>query len=111
MADPLANLPRLGVEALGPCLFCKQPILRTPVPIFYRVTVQYCGVDHAAITQHVGLSMMLGGGAAALAIADVMGAHQPPAVVMDRGTVNVCVACAQDRPDLYGTLHAAFGDA
>jgi len=105
--DPLADLPRLSAEAAGPCVICRRQMLATGLPIFYRVTVQHCGLDAKAVQQHVGLGMMLGGGASGMALADVMGAHKPPVVVMSSGTVNLCHACAQDQPAAFGFLHQA----
>jgi len=107
-SDPLADLPRLGAEAAGPCVLCHKPILATGLPIFYRLTVQHCGIDAAALQQHVGLGMMLGGGADGMALADVMGAHKPPVVVMSSGTVNLCLKCAQDQPAAFSFLHQAI---
>lgn len=101
-AEPLGALPRLPAEALAACPFCQRTMLQTPTPIFYRLTVQYCGIDQAAVREHVGLGMMLGGTNAAMAIADVMGAHKPPVVEMSKGTVNVCLQCAQERIEIIG---------
>jgi len=109
MTDPLDGLPRLGGEAAGPCASCGKHILDTGLPIFYRLTVQHCGIDAKAVQQHVGLGMMLGGGG--MALADVMGAHKQPVVVMNSGTVNLCHACAQDQPAAFGFLHQALEEA
>ena len=113
MADALADLPRLPDEALGPCACCGQVMLRTAVPIFYRVRVQYCGVDLTAINERAGLAQVIAGGrrehlAAGMALAGVMGPGQPPVIIMDSGEVNVCMACALKQPDVLGVLGQAL---
>lgn len=95
-ADPLADLKRLPAEAITPCAGCGKQILETGLPMFYRVTVEQCAMDMKAVRQHVGLGMMLGGGAAGMAIAGVMGAHQQPAVVLSQGVKNYCHGCVRD---------------
>lgn len=97
MTDALKNLPRLGEEALGPCACCGKLMLEAG-PIFYRVTVKQCGIDAKAVQQRIGLGMMLGGGAAGLALAGVMGSQERPVVVVDDATANICLNCATTGP-------------
>lgn len=106
--DPLADLPRLGDEALGPCALCDKVILATGMPIFYRLTVQHCGVDAKAVQQRVGLAMAMGGGEGGLALSGIMGARKAPVVEMSKGQVNVCMACAQAHPSLLIARGAAI---
>ena len=96
MTDPLKDLVRLGDDALGPCACCGKLMLALPSPVFYRVTVEYCGVDAKAVQQRVGLAQFFGGGAEGLALSGIMGSHQKPVLVMAKGTVNVCLNCSMD---------------
>ena len=106
-SDPLADLERLGDDALGPCVNCGKPMLQAPVAVFYRVQVQFVGLDLNAIRERAGLAAMVGG---SLAIADAMGSHKKPGVVMDSGTVNLCLPCSQHRPDLMELMTRALED-
>ena len=104
MSDVLDGLPRHGDEALGPCACCGKVILATAMPIFYRLTVEHCGVDANAVRERVGLAMMMGGGERGLALSAVMGGRKEPVVVVSSGTANVCGLCANERPDLLDAL-------
>lgn len=107
MTDLLKDLPRLGEEALGPCVVTGKPIIEGGSPIFYRVTIQQCGVDAQAVRERLGLAMMLGGGAGGLALSGVMGAHKQPVVILGEATVNVSIAGASESIDLWRLLAAA----
>lgn len=100
MDDPLNDLPRLSEEALGPCAFCGRTMLQTGLPIFYRFTVQQCGIDASAVRERIALAMMLGGGDTGMALSGAMGGHQKPVVVMSSGERNICMSCAQERTDV-----------
>lgn len=100
--DPLKDLPRLGDEALAECMCCNRLILATEIPVFYRVTVQQCGVDKQVVDQRVGLAMQLGGGRDGLALSAIMGAHKKPVVVMSSPKPqNVCQRCAASPDGLF----------
>ena len=92
--DLLKDLPRLGDEALGPCAGCGKVMLGTGLPVFYRITVQHCGVDAKAIQRHVGLAQMMGGGPDGLHLAAIMGPGEKKVVELGKGAVNVCHQCA-----------------
>lgn len=94
-SDPLAELPRLGVDAVTKCCICQRsPVER--LPIFYKVSIRQCGVDAKALRQHAGLAAVIGGSQAAFSIADAMGAHQQPIVVLSNAEVCLCNACLFD---------------
>lgn len=96
--DPLAGLPRLGADALGPCVMCNRLMLET-FPLFYRAKIQRCGIDRTEVTRHVGLAAAIAPGRDGLALAAVMGPTPKPVVVTDDfDTVNVCVDCAGRTP-------------
>ena len=99
--DPLRDLPRLGDEALSPCMICRRPITGTGRPVFYRLNVQYCGLHAKAIMERGGLAMMLG----SIVLADAMGAHAAPVVEMTRGTANLCLSCAQESIERVALVH------
>ena len=93
--NPLRDLPRLGEEALGPCVGCKKVILATGSPLFQRVRIQRCGVDANEVRRHVGLAQTIAPGADGLALASVLGPKVEPVVVMSTYVVNVCNDCAR----------------
>lgn len=105
--DPLNDLPRLPEEALGPCARCGKVMLASGMPIFYRLTVEHCGIDARAVQEKVGLAMMMGGGEAGLALAGIMGPGRDPVVVLDAGAVNVCMACAIESVELLAIVEKA----
>lgn len=93
--DPLADLPRLGAEAVSKCCICQRSSVER-LPIFYKVTIRQCGIDAKALREHAGLAAMMGGSPAAFSIADAMGAHQQPVVVLANAEVCLCNACLFD---------------
>ena len=105
MTDLVNDLPKLGAEAMGPCVCCGRQLLETGLPIFFRIEAKQCGVDANAVRKHVGLAMAMGGGSAGLALAGVMGPKVEPVVVMDAITpFNVCHDCAAG--EQVALLHA-----
>lgn len=100
VTNPLDELPRLGADAMAPCVICQRQLLSTELPIFFRVDAKQCGIDANDIRQTVGLATMIGGGNAALGLdlATVLGPRPKPVIVMDEiSTFNVCHSCAMDR--------------
>lgn len=96
--DPLRALPKLGAEAMSPCVICRRQLLETELPVFFRVEAKRCGLDRREIERHVGLAMTMGGGAAGLTLASVLGPRVQPVIVMESiTTFNVCHSCALDR--------------
>ena len=93
MADTYQELPRLGTEAMGPCVVCKKQLLETGLPLFFRVELKRCGLDAVEIRRHVGLAQSMAPGLDGLALAGVLGPKVEPVVVMDSYTVNVCHRC------------------
>lgn len=72
------------------CSMCGQKIGHTGLPLFWRVTVERFGIDHAAVARQQGLAMFLGNAA----IAGVMGPDETMAQpVMDPVTLSVCETC------------------
>lgn len=108
--NELQELERKSAEAMGPCVICGKQQLETGLPLFYRVTVEQCGIDMQAVRQHVGLAMTLGGGETGLALAGVMGAQQDPVVVMNRHTANICATCAMERADVVVQIACGNGE-
>lgn len=84
------------------CGICGDPIGKSGLPMFLRVTVKRYGLEHAALQRQQGLTMMLGGEAA---LASVMGPDQDLATLLDERTITVCEAkCAQTHPLFYEVL-------
>lgn len=93
--NPLDDLPKLPVEAMSPCIRCRRQLLETGLPLFYRFTVQRCGIDARPVRRTIGLAEAMGGGTDGLALAHIMGPRNDPIVVMnDWAAVNVCNDCA-----------------
>jgi hypothetical protein len=103
----LDELPRLGDEALGPCAITRKPILAGGSPLFYRITIQQCGIDAQAVRERAGLALMLGGGRDGLVLSGVMGAHKPPVVIISESTINISAEGASEPIDLWRLLAAA----
>lgn len=96
----LSNLPRLGEDAMSPCVGCGRQLLETGLPIFNRITIEQCGIDGNAVRQHVGLALAMGGGRDGLILADVLGPGVKPVVVVQKHMpVNICHECGM-RDDL-----------
>ena len=92
MVDLLAELPRLGADAVTKCCVCQRlPVEK--LPIFYKVTIRQCGVDAKALREHAGLAAMFGGSPAAFSVADAMGAHDKPIVVLATAEGCLCNVC------------------
>lgn len=95
MKDPLEGLPRLGTDALGPCVKCDRVMLAAGSPLFLRFRVQRCGIDRREVDRHVGLAQSIAPGRDGLALASIMGPEPKPVVVMDEYVdANVCADCA-----------------
>lgn len=111
MTGELKNLPRLGDDALGPCSICGKVMLEAGMPVFYRLTVQYCAIDRAAVQERLGLALQMGGGNDGLALAAIMGSRTDPVAVMGSGSGSLCMSCAQDNPALIGALHSVLEES
>lgn len=78
-------------EELRHCAICKQGVMHSNNPLFWRVTLERFMVDCKAVRQQVGLEMMLGNAQ----LAHVMGPnHDIAKPVMKSITITVCEACA-----------------
>lgn len=72
------------------CSLCRQPILASGLPLFYRVTIERFGVDVGAVQRQHGLGMMLGG-----ALAMHMGPDEDMAKPIGEPVVlTVCEPCS-----------------
>lgn len=88
------DLPKLPVEAMGPCIKCGRQLLETGVPLFIRVEPKRCGIDYSAVSRHVGLAQSMGGGQAGLALAAVLGPQPEPVVIVEQcEAFNICYEC------------------
>lgn len=95
--DDLAKLPKLGADAMGPCIKCKRQLLETGFPLFIRVHPRRCALDRNEISRHVGLALAMGGGEGGLTLAGVLGPRVEPVMVMDEfETVNHSVELAME---------------
>lgn len=92
MRDEIDKLPGLKERDLAPCALCGK---HHEAPIFYRVTVDSCAFDTAAVQRQIGLGMMMGGNAA---IAQVMGPDDDMAKIVSTETKTLCLECAMTTP-------------
>jgi hypothetical protein len=107
MMDPLASLERLDSDAMAPCVMCRRQLIETETPVFYRVSVQQCGIDGKTVRRQVGLAMVLGGGRDGLALAGILGPQEKPVVVIHaHSPVNICNACITACPPLMMGLES-----
>lgn len=75
------------------CSRCREKVLHTGLPLFWRVTVERFGVDIAAAKRQDGLGRFLGSSV----LAEVMGPNQDMAtLLMGPVTLTLCETCAMD---------------
>jgi hypothetical protein len=75
------------------CSLCKNKIMHTGLPLFWRVTVEYFGLDLRACERQQGLAMLIGNAA----LAQVMGPDDELAKpIGDPVKLTVCEACARE---------------
>ena len=80
-----------------PCAICGKGVMHAGVPLFYRVKLESMGIDVNAVQRHAGLELMLGGGHAGAALANVMGPGDDLAKPIVEGeTVLICQPCAME---------------
>lgn len=73
-------------------------MLAGQLPLFLRLDLNRCGIDKGEVDKRVGLAMTMGGGAAGLALAGIMGPRCEPVVITDSHPgLNVCMPCAETR--------------
>ena len=94
MDAEIRNMPGLKEKDLAPCAACGN---HHKAPVFYRVTLENCAFDLAAVQRQIGLGMVMGGNAA---IARVMGPDDDMAKVVDKTTKILCLQCALETPIL-----------
>lgn len=75
-----------------PCAICRQGVMHTKLPLFWRLTVERMGVDLMAIRQQYGLELMIGNPAIASALSSNPDIAKP---LTDEGpdTLLVCENC------------------
>jgi ABC-type uncharacterized transport system permease subunit len=83
---------------IKPCAFCKQGILHSASPLFYRVKVEQMVLDMQAIRRQAGLEMMMG---SAAGLAAIMGPNEDMAKSFgDAQNILICNECALSNPDM-----------
>jgi hypothetical protein len=83
MHDFLKELPGLKASEIGKTVTGRG--VAEQGPIFYRVTVEQCGLDRDAIQRQAGLEMMVGNAA----IASVLGPNEDIAKILSKHVVFV----------------------
>lgn len=83
MRDEIKNLPGLKAREIGKTVTGAG--IAAQGPIFYRVTVEQCGLDRDAIQRQAGLEMMVGNAA----IAAVLGPDEDIAKILSKHVVFV----------------------
>ena len=72
------------------CNLCGQPIGKSGLPLFWRVTVERFGLNLTALQRQQGLAMILG----SASLARVMGADEDLAIsMMEPAKITVCESC------------------
>lgn len=108
MPNPLDGLEKLPTEAMSPCIACGRQLLATDLPIFFRLSVQQCGIDARAIDERVGIATQIGGrsgAAAVMPLADIMAGRAPIVVMGKSKPFNVCHSCATKEASGVGYLY------
>jgi hypothetical protein len=76
---------------LSTCAVCGLKIGQTPIPVFWKVTIERHGIDMNAVRRQSGLAMMLGGNGV---LASVMGPDdEMTQKLMGPVTMMVCDSC------------------
>lgn len=76
------------------CSLCNNFVVKSGLPLFWKVSIERFGMDLKAIERQQGLTMMLGGYAA---LAAAMGPDENMAQpVMDKVVLTVCETCAYE---------------
>lgn len=82
------------------CDICRERILQSGLPLFWRVTVERFGIDMQAVSRQHGLGMMIGA-----PLAQIMGPDEDLAKpVMDTKVLTVCENCAIGAPVAIGEI-------
>lgn len=87
------------------CSLCHEKILRTGLPLFYRVTIERFGMKMDAVRRQHGMELLMGN----VALAQVMGPNEDMAMpVMDPLVLVVCETCSMDLDNkAYPIAHLA----
>ncbi len=73
------------------CSLCRNPILSSGLPLFWRVTIEHLAVDIGAVNRQYGLGTMLG----SHALAATMGPDEDVAKpIVDQTQITVCQHCS-----------------
>ena len=88
------------------CAVCGQLIGKASLPVFWRVSMEYHGVNVEAVQRQTGLAMMMGGNGA---LAAVMGPDDEITMpLMEPGAITVCHDCGMQGvtvAELAGMVH------
>ena len=91
------------------CAVCGHLIGKASLPVFWRVRLEYHGVDVKAVQRQQGLAMMLGGNGM---LAAVMGPDEEMTKpLMEPGAITVCHDCGMKGvtvAELADMLHKAM---
>lgn len=97
--NDLDKLPGIKQRDIRKCVFCGKGVAHSGHPLFYRITVELCGLMKGAIERQAGLEIMLGGHAL---LANVMGANEDMAKIIDsQKHLWVCLPCADEASPHY----------
>jgi len=73
------------------CSLCRQKVLASGLPLFWRVSIERFGIDMQAATRQTGLALAMG----SAQLAAIMGPDEDIArPVMDKAVLTVCEQCA-----------------
>lgn len=73
------------------CSLCRNPILSSGLPLFWRVTIEHLAVDIEAVKRQDGLGALLG----SHALAAVMGPDEDVAKpIVEQTQITVCQHCS-----------------
>ncbi len=80
---------------LQKCCKCRQGLMHTGVPLFWRITVERFGVDMAAVQRRHGMELMMGGGTVGAVLAGAMGPNDDIAKLLgEKLVLCMCETCA-----------------
>lgn len=84
---------------LQKCAFCKQGVMSSGVPLFWRISIERFCVDVSAVQRLHGLETFFGGGSSGAMLAGAMGQNEDIAVpLMEKKLLVLCDWCALKVP-------------
>jgi hypothetical protein len=105
--NDIDKLPGIKQCEIRPCVVCSKGVAHAGHPLFYRITIEQCGLDRGAIQRQTGLEVMLGDHAL---LANVMGPNEDMAKILSKkDNLWICIRCTESPHLFYQALEGYPG--